>query len=69
MIPYLMSADGKEIILSGLILSRSGKLPVNAAVFNVAGRTIVFTGEKDKNFPGSETVLLNEAETPAHQIC
>lgn len=50
------------------VLSRSGKLPEDAAIFNGEGRTIVFTGNRDAIYPGSETVSLKDTEPAARQI-
>lgn len=51
-----------------LVLSNSGDLPDTAVVFNIPGKTVVFTGRSDAAFPNAETVILDGAETSARQI-
>ena len=51
-----------------IVISRSGELPQKSAIFIIDGRTIVFSGKKDANYPGAETVLLNDAVSAAQQI-
>jgi diaminohydroxyphosphoribosylaminopyrimidine deaminase/5-amino-6-(5-phosphoribosylamino)uracil reductase len=51
-----------------IILSRSGDLPGNAAIFKLKGRSILFTKQSGQVYSGAETVLLNNRALEVMQV-